>query len=202
MSRHVTSLVVTSTTHRSSPTSSLPATLTLSLSLSLSLSPCFFNEAHGSCPYYPSLLQHVGLSVRARGDLRATLLPLLFLFISFFFLLFPQARLPLLVGSVLSTLLHHPSSSRANSRQPPLETTLCDSNSHLSIAVTPFVFSPPRFVHRPRVPPLALFVSRVFASEFARRLFFSPCYASFSVARSRSSSTFEQRKSRGLDDGV
>lgn len=52
---------------------------------------------------------------------------------------FFQAKLPLLAGSVLSTLLHLPF-RRANSRQSLLQTTFCDSNSYPSIATTLFLY--------------------------------------------------------------
>lgn len=126
MSRHVTSLVVTSTTHVS------PFTLFSLLYLSLS-SP---STMHTSCPFPSETTISLLHNDEAHGEPRATRATDSSLF--FFF----QAKLPLLAGSVLPTLLHLPF-RRANSRQSLLQTTFCDSNSHPSIATTLFLYFTP-----------------------------------------------------------
>lgn len=73
-----------------------------------------------------------------RSTRRATGYPRYRFQLFFFF----QAKLPLLAGSVFPTLLHLPL-RRANSRQSLLQTTLCDSNSHPSIATTLFLYFTP-----------------------------------------------------------
>ena len=127
------------------------------------------------------------LSLRARGEPRATLLPLPFL------LFFPSEALPLLVGSVLSTLLHHPSSSRANSRQPPLETTFL--RLKLSSVDCRHPLSSLPFASSRSLSLVLVFLHRVRRPE----LFFNPSFRGFQRRPLEVVTTFEQRKSYCLD---